>query len=192
MPIRPDHDISADLQYMLVRSRRRTLSLIVREDGQLEVRCPLKFPKHEIDRFIREKAGWIERKRNDIGQVISIGPLPAGQIDQAIAILRRRFAEILLENEIKGPAVLRIRDQRSRWGSCSNRGSIAVNSRCALLPAHLQEYVMLHELCHLQHMNHGAGFWRLLEFYLPDARKRRQALNRYRLIRENEGTPQYE
>jgi len=181
MPARSDQQADSKLNYMLVRSRRRTLSLIVREDGSLEVRCPLRYPKSEIDRFIKTKADWIRRKQSATRSMIPVAEVPPEQKRWAEKAIQQRFAEISRIQPAGQAALLRIRDQRSRWGSCNSRGTISLNRRCALLPVELQDYVYLHELCHLQHMNHSPAFWHLLEQLMPDARQRRRELNRYRL-----------
>ncbi len=63
-----------------------------------------------------------------------------------------------------------VRNQASRWGSYSSRGSVSLNCRLLLLEPALVNYVLLHELCHSKHMNHSGAFWRLLESVCPDAR----------------------
>ncbi len=74
------------------------------------------------------------------------------------------------------PGRLSIRDQRTRWGSCSCRGNISLNWRLMLLPQPLAEYVTVHELCHLRHMNHSGAFWDMVATLVPDWRARRAEL----------------
>lgn len=77
---------------------------------------------------------------------------------------------------------VRIRNQKRRWGSCSHTGNLRFNWRLAMLEPALTEYVVVHELCHLTHMNHSADFWALVAQHLPDVKERRQRL------REREAT----
>jgi predicted metal-dependent hydrolase len=74
-----------------------------------------------------------------------------------------------------------IKTMRSRWGSCSNRGVITLNTELIRLPDHLIEYVMIHELCHLKHHNHGSGFYNLLSELLPAWKPLRNELKQYTL-----------
>ena len=71
---------------------------------------------------------------------------------------------------------VRIRNQKRRWGSCSNSGNLRFNWRLAMLEPALTEYVVVHELCHLTHMNHSPDFWTLVAQHLPDVKERRQRL----------------
>ncbi|MDH3978142.1 MAG: M48 family metallopeptidase [Gammaproteobacteria bacterium] len=69
-----------------------------------------------------------------------------------------------------------IRHQRTRWGSCSSRGMISLNAALLLLPDRLVKHVLLHELCHTVHLDHGAGFWKLLASLEPDHQLHRMEL----------------
>ena len=66
------------------------------------------------------------------------------------------------------PDKLRVKDQRSRWGSCSSKGNINLNWRLIMAPETVMEYVIVHELCHLRFPNHSKSFWALVAHYLPD------------------------
>jgi predicted metal-dependent hydrolase len=69
-----------------------------------------------------------------------------------------------------------IKNHRSRWGSCSQKGNLNFNYKIVFLPAELADYIVVHELCHLREFNHSPRFWRLVEEVIPDHRKRRLAL----------------
>jgi predicted metal-dependent hydrolase len=74
------------------------------------------------------------------------------------------------ETELRYSSVS-IRQQKTRWGSCSARSSISLNARLLFLPPELVTYVLVHELCHTRHLNHSPRFWRLVASYLPDYRQ---------------------
>lgn len=76
-----------------------------------------------------------------------------------------------------------IRNQASRWGSCSSRKNLNFNYRLCFLPLDLVDYVVVHELCHLVEMNHQPAFWRLVAQTIPDWRQRRRALKQVRFSR---------
>jgi len=102
--------------------------------------------------------------------------IPAGEGgEEALLNLLRKFAEEVIPPQVQDFARQRnlrvsrvnIRDQSSRWGSCSGRGTLSLNWRLVLLPPAIHDYVLWHELAHLTEMNHSAAFWELLHHYDP-------------------------
>jgi predicted metal-dependent hydrolase len=69
------------------------------------------------------------------------------------------------------PGSISIRDPRTRWGSCSSRGTLSFSWRLLLCPPQVADYVVVHELCHLRELNHSRAFWRLLEAARPGHRE---------------------
>jgi predicted metal-dependent hydrolase len=74
-----------------------------------------------------------------------------------------------------------IRNTKTRWGSCSNKRNLNFSYKLALIDPELADYVVLHELCHLGEMNHGANFWKLMEGVMPDYNERRKSLQKIAL-----------
>lgn len=94
---------------------------------------------------------------------------------QAKAYMAQRLIELGAHFGLHAKS-LSIRNQKTLWGSCSARGTIAINWRLMLAPATIVDYVLAHELCHLRHLNHSPAFWDLVEQIIPDYRTRRALL----------------
>lgn len=100
---------------------------------------------------------------------------------QAKAYLPGRLAELAAQHGFSYNKV-RIKHNVSNWGSCSVKKNINLNLNLMRLPSELQDYVMLHELCHLKYMNHGKEFHALLESVCPNHKALRSKLRDYKLI----------
>jgi len=103
--------------------------------------------------------------------------------EELIKWYRQRFAEIIKERIEKFsqqlkviPCKVVIKDQKTRWGSCSKKGNINLNWRLVMAPIDIIDYVVVHELCHLKVMNHSKDFWNLVESILPSCREKREWL----------------
>ena len=147
------------MDYTLIRSARKTISIQLTPNGEVVVRAPNRMPKRDIERFLEEKRGWIEGHRSK---------LPAVQpklTDDELKKLARHAKEVLPEiTAYYAPLVgvdygrITIRAQRTRWGSCSAQGNLNFNCLLMLTPDDVIEYVVVHELCHRKEMNHSARF----------------------------------
>jgi len=71
-----------------------------------------------------------------------------------------------------------IRNQKSRWGSCSKKGNLNFNYKLAFMPQEVRDYIIVHEICHIKEFNHGRGFWQLVSETVPDWKKLRKELRR--------------
>lgn len=126
--------------------------------------------------------GWIAR-RGGVLQVVSLSltytaPRPlveAWYRREARRCLPARLAPYARMLGVE-PKRISVRAQRTRWGSCSSQGTICLNWRLMLLPSDLCDYVLLHELCHLRHLDHSAKFWALVESVFPDYAEREERL----------------
>ena len=165
------------MEYELIRSRRKTLSVEIRPDGQVLVRAPLRLSRREIERFLEEKSDWIRVHRTKVLQRRAqdeANPVSALTKEQLRTLKKRAQVAIAERVEYYAPIVgvtygnITIRSQKTRWGSCSASGNLSFNCLILLAPPEVLDYVVVHELCHRKQMNHSLGFWAEVERVLPD------------------------
>jgi predicted metal-dependent hydrolase len=214
----------------IIRSKRKTIALIVQRDGKVVVRAPARVSRRQILAFVQNKSAWLDKtlekmRKNPaapagchfeegelfwfLGRKI---PLRLVAHQKAALLLDQCFqdhcfklkvdqqpqARLHFENWYKSQArrlltertafysqkfgfsykKINITSARTRWGSCSTRGSISYTWRLVLAPLDVIDYVILHELTHTRAPNHSQKFWSLLEAVLPDYRLRRAWLKK--------------
>lgn len=164
-----------------MRTRRaRRYILRVRPDGTLRVTIPRGGSRAEAISFLSRHLGWVAAERERVReQRANVPPEREAELRTlAAATLVPRLHELAAQH---GHTVSRvsIRNQRSRWGSCSRKGAISLNFRLVQMPAWVADYVLLHELMHLQQQNHGPRFWRLVERACPEFREAERWLRRH-------------
>lgn len=168
-----------DISYTLIRSSRKSLSIVIKPTGAVEVRCPKRCSKREIDAFVVSKEAWIRKHLEIIAAKPRISALSETELrelaDQAAAVLPEKVRFFAGRIGVTYGRIT-IRCQRTRWGSCSARGNLNFNCLLMLCPDAVQDYVVIHELCHRKEMNHSSEFWAEVEKYCPDYRIYRKCL----------------
>jgi predicted metal-dependent hydrolase len=162
-----------------VRMRRaRRYVMRVRPDGSLRVTIPRGGSKSEARRFAERHKAWAERQRV---RVLETRRPEAVDREWRARAAKELPPQLLALAAGHGLAVSRvtIRNQRSRWGSCSSRGHITLNYRLMLMPPEVREYILIHELMHLKQANHSIRFWRLVEGACPGFREAERWLKKH-------------
>lgn len=181
--------------------RARHYLLRVEPDGSVRVTLPARGTRADALRFVREKIGWIERERyrqaierataawvNEgralvDGRWVDTGPAGVEAVKERL----RRTAERQLPARLRELAAahgftvagVSVRDQRSRWGSCSSSGRLSLNWRLVQMPPAVRDYILLHELAHLRHPDHSRRFWREVDRLCPGHRDARRWLREH-------------
>jgi predicted metal-dependent hydrolase len=173
---------TTDIDYRLrVSARAKYLRLTVQNDGQVVVTIPRGFSLVKAWRFVAEKEAWIQNKRQQIQKhrpkfTFPVGPRAYQQYKKsALELVRHRISQYNAFYRWHFRSIS-IRNQKTRWGSCSSHGNLQFNYQVVFLPIHLADYLIVHELCHLGVMNHSIKFWQLVEKSIPDYKLRRREL----------------
>lgn len=172
--------LAADHRTILVRHRKARRYIIrVLDDGTVRVTLPWRGSKREALAFVDKSAEWIARQPAFAASRLRWHPLTEPQARELGERARQELPAALMGlARAHGITVTRvsIRNQRSRWGACSARGSITLNWRLILVPDFVREYVMIHELMHCRELNHSMRFWGHVRAACPRYREARQWL----------------
>lgn len=150
-------------------------------NGEFVVTVPAGMRASAIEQLIATKSAWVLKQLSRSHSIVHKMPDPESAAtfrqrkEEARLLVRDRLAVL---NELYRFAYNRvaIRNQKTRWGSCSKKGNLNFNYRIASLPLHLADYVIVHELCHLSEFNHSPQFWNLVARAIPDHSQRRKEL----------------
>ena len=177
-------DCNGSIEYKVIRSKRRTLALLVDKNGGVVVKAPLFMPERAIDSFVRKNTAFIEKHRKkafaEVDGAMRLGAYTA----EDVARMKKRAKEVFPEAvrhyaDLLGvkPGKITVRRQTTRWGSCSANGNISLNLLLCDCPERVMLSVVAHEVCHLKVRNHGKDFYALLYGIFPDYDSCRKWLN---------------
>ena len=185
-------------EYELRESRRaKRVRISVFPNGRVVVTKPLGGSAREVERFMRSQATWIEasvakvQKRLERQKKKGIVPIELSHprrgskaykqaVKDARVLARERLEHF---NQIYGFTYgsISVRNQKTRWGSCSQKNNLSFNYRIVFLPLELADYIIVHELCHTAEHNHSTRFWSLVAKTFPHYDTLRKKLKKYKL-----------
>lgn len=162
------------MEYKIKRSSRKTLCLEITADGLL-VRAPLRASNADIASFVETKRDWIEKHLKKVQErESSVVKLTRKELEelaeQALKIIPQRVAYYAPQVGVTYGRIT-IRNQHTRWGSCSSKGNLNFNCLLMLTPPEVLDSVVVHELCHRKEMNHSAKFYEHVLRVYPDYHK---------------------
>ena len=169
----------------IIRTKRKTISIEVNSDLEVIVRAPIRCSQKYIDNLITEKQDWINRSIERIKERQKLAALnpPRTYTKEEISALTERAKHYIPSRVEYYAAIIgvdygriTIRNQSTRWGSCSTKGNLNFNCKLMLFPPEIIDYVVVHELCHRKEMNHSPRFWAEVSKIMPDYKVRRKLL----------------
>lgn len=169
------------MEYTLIRSDRRTLAVEIRADGTVVVRAPKRMPERQIARFVAERQQWIEThvQKQRTRQTELPKPLTKAEGEalrtRAKEELPARVAHYAEKMGLAVPEV-RIGSARTRYGSCTAKNVLHFSRYLMANTQEAIDYVVVHELAHIRHKNHGPAFYAEIARVLPDWKQRRKQL----------------
>ncbi len=189
------------MNYTVKFSRRKTISLKINNDGELEIFAPYNTPNDRIEYFVNLKKNWILRHQNRIKSIINanlpvINKEKMYQLGEIVDFSEEsyknliKFSKIYLYNRCFELAKqlnlvvkdVKIRKFRSRWGSCDKNKNISLNYLLIMLPKPTIDYVIMHELCHTVYMNHQKNFHNLLKSISGSEKECKKVLKYFNFI----------
>ena len=173
------------MKVTVIRSNRKTVAIQVNSDRSVTVRAPRSASEKDIEEILKKKKAWISKHIEKIKETKErFEAEPTEKLtrekvialaDEALKVIPKRveyFAKVIGVTYGK----ITVRNQKTRWGSCSSKGNLNFNCLLMLAPPEVLDYVVVHELCHRKQMNHSKAFWLEVEKVLPDYKEARKWL----------------
>lgn len=176
----------------LIRSKRKTLSISVENDGSITIRAPRGLSNRRIDAFLKEKKKWIIKKVQLAKQRQQKAQTFQDRLNNTNIKEQRERARIYLQKRLEhfcknhrlSYNKLRITSAKTRWGSCGPTNNVNFNWKIILAPPQVIDYLVVHELAHTVEKNHQKPFWKLVEQMDPQYKENRKWLKKHGYLLE--------
>lgn len=166
-----------EITYSIIRAKIKNLYIHVKE-GKVIVKAPKYLKEKQIKEFVNKKAKWIYEKVNETkAQKKQEEPVTEEELKRLVNVVEKNIKKYSMLLNIS-PNKVTIKNIKYAWGSCSSKKNISINQKLAKKSEKEIEYVVLHEMSHLIHMNHSKEFWTLVEKYMPDYKIWRKELKK--------------
>lgn len=178
-----------NIPYTLKKYKKsKSIRIRIRDSGEILVTAPYYVSKKYIDECILQKSDWIKEKLSICIPKTKLSPEQEKKEyqkyrQQALELVHSKIKKVNSFYKFRFNKIF-IKNQKTRWGSCSNKKNLNFNYRVVFLPDHLVEYLVVHELCHLKEMNHGKKFWRLVEQMIPHYMNAQKELRSFKIQRD--------
>lgn len=182
-------DGRGEIRISVIRSARKSLGLEVRDANTVLARIPTRVSDRELKAFVENHRSWILEKTEVMAEREEKRKSTPAPPPELLSKTDRMKIQLKIGKRVRhyceamGVTVgyVTVKNQKTRWGSCSAKGNANFNYQLAFLPDELLDYVVIHELAHRRHMNHSRAFWAEVEKYCPDYLERREQLKEYSL-----------
>ena len=182
-------DGRGEIRISVIRSARKSLGLEVRDANTVLARIPTRVSDRELKAFVENHRSWILEKTEVMAEREEKRKSTPAPPPELLSKTDRMKIQLKIGKRVRhyceamGGTVgyVTVKNQKTRWGSCSAKGNVNFNYQLAFLPDELLDYVVIHELAHRRHMNHSRAFWAEVEKYCPDYLERREQLKEYSL-----------
>ena len=179
--------MTSPIPYTIKRSpRAKRVTGTVRRDGTVVVTLPQRAAVRHAEELVQHHADWFLKR---IAAVNALPPSPLDHLtdndyqthkEEARRVITERVEHFNRSLKLSYNRIA-IRNQKTRWGSCSSKGNLNFNYKLLFLPPALRDYVIVHELCHLRHLNHSPAFWGMVAEVLPNYKQSKKELRAYHL-----------